>query len=244
MELATLITQTWQDFAKLKSVPETADILVPESMPLLWFGNLPAYQTSSLRVLTVSKNPSDAEFGANKRFKELKDLLTAPSVNSACYQKALNAYFQEAPNPWFKQLAKFLPVFDAAYAPEKSTQSCALHVDLFTPIATTPVWPALSKTQQAQFEMIFPKLLAYLQPDIILTSLSAPNLKILLGKVGDQVEEIFNEEVPGKAAKYVRAYRVDQSVIVISGRNFQGTYFGGMTESFVKTCLQKIKALA
>ena len=40
-------------------------------MPLLWFGDLPAYEKSDLKILTVSKNASYAEFGQNQRFEKL-----------------------------------------------------------------------------------------------------------------------------------------------------------------------------
>ncbi|MDT2882427.1 hypothetical protein P7I04_13340 [Lactococcus lactis] len=111
---------------------------------------------------------------------------------------------------------------------------------MFTPIATHPVWPGLAKSQQEQFKMKFPQLL---EPDILLTSLSVSNLKILLKNAGTEIEEIFDKEETGKVAKYVRAYRVDKKLIVINGRNFQGTYFGGMTDQFVRKCLTEIKGM-
>ena len=232
MDLQDLILETWSDFEALKEDEKTAKLLVPDSMPLLWFGALPAYEKSALRVLTVSKNPSDAEFGEHLRFQQL---LTEPSV---VYAQALNQYFQYNPSKWFNQLAKFLPIFDSGYTAAVNT---TLHIDLFTPIATNPVWPYLTKEQQVQFNMKFPKLLKVLQADVLLTSLSAENLKILLKNAGTSAVEIFNEEEPGKKAKYVRAYKVDDHLIVINGRNFQGTYFGGMTEEFVQKCLKQIK---
>jgi hypothetical protein len=233
MNIDELINETWQDFNNLKSNPETAEILVPAAMPLLWFGDLAAYEKSELRVMTISKNPSYAEFGDTYRFEKL---LTEPSE---AYKTALNRYFAYNPSKWFNQLAKFLPIFDSGYL-EDDTKNVALHADLFTPIATHPVWPGLTKEQRVYFDMKFGKLMEILQPDVLLTSLSAENLKILLKNAGENVVEIFNEEEPEKKAKYVRAYCVDGHLIVINGRNFQGTYFGGMTEEFVKSCLQKI----
>ena len=57
------------------------------------------------------------------------------------------------------------------------------------------------------------------------------------------IRDRFDKEETGKAAKYVRAYRVDKKLIVINGRNFQGTYFGGMTDQFVRKCLTEIKGM-
>ena len=159
------------------------------------------------------------------------------------YKSNLNRYFEYNPSPWFNQLAKFLPVFDSAYKESENQINRALHIDLFTPIATHPVWPGLAKSQQEQFKMKFPQLLQLLEPDVLLTSLSVSNLKILLKNAGTEIEEIFDKEEIGKAAKYVRAYRVDKKLIVINGRNFQGTYFGGMTDQFVRKCLTEIKGM-
>ena len=69
-----LINEIGQEFEQLKNLPETAEVVVPDSIPILWFGDLEAYEKSDLRVLTVSKNPSDAEFGENQRFKNLSAL--------------------------------------------------------------------------------------------------------------------------------------------------------------------------
>lgn len=229
--IETLISTIWQEFENLKKRPETTGIIVPDRMPLLWFGDLPAYEKSNLRVLTVSKNPSDAEFGMHHRFSSV---LTEPSV---AYQTVLNQYFKHNPNKWFHQLAKFLPIFDAGYEDAVNT---ALHIDLFTPIATKPVWPGLGDKQQ-YFNMKFDQLVKILAPDVILTSLSVANLNILLKHSGEKVVEIFNESELGKSAKYVKAYRVDDHLVVINGRNFQGTYFGGMSAAFVSDCLRKIR---
>lgn len=211
MTLDDLILETWADFAKLQKNPLVAENIVPDSLPILWFGDLDKYLQSDLRVLTLSKNPSDAEFGQNDRFENLSALTE--------YKTQLNHYFQHHPNKWFRQLNKFLPVFEASYQNGKNT---ALHADLFTPIATKPVWPGLTREQQSKFDSKIRQLTDILQPDIILTSLSAANLKILFQKLGATPQLIFEQNEPGKSAKYVRAYKVG-SIIVINGRNFQGT---------------------
>ena len=242
-KLEALILETWQDFDRLKKSPETADVIVPDSLPLLWFGDLAAYAQSNVRILTLSKNPSDAEFGQNQRFENLSptaENLTALSKKSSAltdYKSQLNQYFQRNPNKWFRQLNKFLPVFEAGYA---DASNVALHADLFTPMATKPVWPGLTKAQQACFDSKIADLLDILQPQLILTSLSQVNLKILLDKLGGGTL-IYEALEPGKAAKYVRAYRLPSGLIVVNGRNFQGTYFGGMTEEFVKHSLLEIR---
>lgn len=101
-ELNDLILDTWSDFEELKVNPESAEVLIPNSMPLLWFGDLPAYEKSDLKILTVSKNASYAEFGENQRFE--KSLTELSSVNLETYKSNLNQYFEYNPSPWFNQL--------------------------------------------------------------------------------------------------------------------------------------------
>ena len=49
-ELNDLILDIWLDFEELKVNPESAEVLIPNSMPLLWFGDLPAYEKSDVKM--------------------------------------------------------------------------------------------------------------------------------------------------------------------------------------------------
>ena len=126
-ELNDLILDTWSDFEELKVNPKSAEVLIPTSMPLLWFGDLPTYEKSDLKILTVSKNASYAEFGENQRFE--KSLTELSSVNLETYKSNLNQYFEYNPSSWFNQLAKFLPIFDAAYKQSENQINRVLHID-------------------------------------------------------------------------------------------------------------------
>ena len=77
-KLDHLILETWTDFIDLKNKAELSEVLIPNSMPLLWFGDLVKYEKSDLKILTVSKNASYAEFGENQRYEKL--LTEFPSV--------------------------------------------------------------------------------------------------------------------------------------------------------------------
>ncbi|MCL2676921.1 MAG: hypothetical protein FWF42_01695 [Streptococcaceae bacterium] len=143
------------------------------------------------------------------------------------------------PSKWFNPLSKIIRFFDADYTGKSNS---AIHTDFFTPIPTHPVWPGL-KDKQKHFPMQYPRLLDILSPDIIVTSLSMKNVKILLENIGEQYTEIFSKEEPNKSAKYIKAYRIDGKLTVINGRNFQGTYFGGMSSEFIKECMDEIRAL-
>lgn len=54
-KLDRLILETWTDFIDLKNKAELSEVLIPNSMPLLWFGDLAKYEKSDLKILTVSK---------------------------------------------------------------------------------------------------------------------------------------------------------------------------------------------
>ncbi|WP_282800901.1 hypothetical protein [Lactococcus lactis] len=72
-KLDHLILETWTDFIDLKNKAELSEVLIPNSMPLLWFGDLAKYEKSDLKILTVSKNASYAEFGENQRYEKITD---------------------------------------------------------------------------------------------------------------------------------------------------------------------------
>jgi hypothetical protein len=40
--------------------------IVPNSIPIVWFGNVERYFKSELKIITVSLNPSDIEFKKGK----------------------------------------------------------------------------------------------------------------------------------------------------------------------------------
>ncbi len=72
-KLDHLILETWTDFIDLKNKAELSEVLIPNSMPLLWFGDLAKYEKSDLKILTVSKNVSYAEL---VKINVMKKLLT------------------------------------------------------------------------------------------------------------------------------------------------------------------------
>ncbi|MCL2676920.1 MAG: hypothetical protein FWF42_01690 [Streptococcaceae bacterium] len=96
-KLNQLIDETWSFHQKLKKDKETKDILVPDSMPLLWLGNFEDYKKSNLKVVTLSKNSSYAEFGENNRFEKMDYLsqltsLTDKDRDRDIYINQLNDY--------------------------------------------------------------------------------------------------------------------------------------------------------
>jgi hypothetical protein len=60
VRIEELVRNAWRmlDAAREQELP----YVVTPSMPILYFGNLPAYRSSPLRVVTVGLNPSRLEF--------------------------------------------------------------------------------------------------------------------------------------------------------------------------------------
>jgi hypothetical protein len=146
-------------------------------LPIHWFGNRPAYEASSLRVVTVGLNPSDREFRPNDATPVSKDF-RFPDYDGTDkgLELALNNYFKRNPyGSWFKgSFGAVLQSFEASfYAEAKNT---AIHTDICSPWASIPTWSKLSENMRQELEAegqaLWKKLIVELQPDVILFSSS------------------------------------------------------------------------
>lgn len=151
------------------------DFVVPNSIPIPYFGDLAAFLKSPLRVLTAALNPSDREFPAGEpRFNVLKGR-RGPSELEA----ELGAYFTSNPyRGWFSSFEPVLNGLEASYGGKMAVReyrSTALHVDLCSPIATSPTWSKLTRGQRTGLTAIgrevFDWLVDELEPNIIVASL-------------------------------------------------------------------------
>lgn len=128
--------------------------VVQGSMPILYFGDLPAYQESDVRVVTAALNPSDAEFPNEhgdmyQRFPLMRGKAADEEDVLDQYLKALNGYFREKPYcRWFGCMAggwqgTFEPILNGMetsyYGNLKQQKRFALHTDVISPVATSPV---------------------------------------------------------------------------------------------------------
>jgi len=154
------------------------------SIPVLWFGDYDEYKDSPRKIVTVSINPSSREFVAKNenssvafRFPKAAQLVGKKNISSSDltdYRKALNAYFSENPYmSFFSQWEKYLTPLDASYFTGEKTNT-AIHLDLFTPLATIKSWSKTNKIDkdnlQNSFKPIFTDILDTLNPNIILSS--------------------------------------------------------------------------
>lgn len=176
-----IIEATWQHFYEI----EGKEFVVPNSIPILFFGNIKKYFNSPLKIITVAKNPSHNEFPEGfKRFNTDRLSLKKNDV----YLDTLSEYFDRSPLfEWFNHFEKLLQHLDASYYDEdypmlkgkitfdwKPQINCALHTDICSPIATNPTWTKLDKKQQEQIQVygkiLWHKLVEILEPDLILLS--------------------------------------------------------------------------
>jgi hypothetical protein len=146
---------------------------VARSIPVLYFGNLPGYLLSPLRVITVALNPSDEEFpnGSKTRF---------PGVIQDSVQthfSALNRYFEHNPLwEWFRNFDPFLDKLGTGFRSGRS--SLAVHTDLCSAVATQPTYSSLPSLQQRRLEELglplWAELAELLDPDVIVMSGGIP----------------------------------------------------------------------
>ena len=194
------------------------DFVVKPSLPVLYFGDLKNYLASETKVISVSLNPSSAEFMDRKndtpsyfRFPDYEE--TAESLETS-----LSNYFKEKPyREWFGKESGsnsgFLPVLDGmgfSYYDVEDKET-AIHTDLCSPIATNPTWSYLNKDQQdlllEEGFHIWKKLIGEIKPNIIVMSTSKKYLEQLNPTFIKRLEYKESNASEGRAAtKYTVEY--------------------------------------
>jgi len=175
-ELLTLTTKELGKFLKLGY----GYSIVPNSIPILWFGDSEAYFNSPRKIITVSLNPSNNEFCQSSSSKKYSTQARFPKYNGnpKTLIEAFNDYFKKTNNPynaWF--LASFKAVlkgFEASHY--QGALNTALHTDIASPYATDPSWTGLTNLEKQFLEPIgsdiWHRLMTVFEPDIILISAS------------------------------------------------------------------------
>lgn len=218
-KLKEIVDLYYKDFLNKTELP----FVVKNSIPIVWFGDIDKYFNSSNRIVTVSINPSLAEF-SEKRF----------NTNATGYEELKNTlsnYFRFNPYAkWFRQYEKILNALNSSYYGKSLNTS--IHIDVYSAIATDPTWGQLTPTQKEQIKNIelFNKLLEFLNPDIILFS---ANKQVFNEVFCDY--KLQQENKVGRGG-FVNLYQNAEKKL-ISGRNFHGTPFGGMPVSDVLSAL-------
>ena len=144
--------------------------LVSPGAPVLFFGDLPEYTASAIRIATVALNPSREEFPKENPFSRFPN---ADSPDDALYLRALIAYFRTRPYwSWFDCYEQALLGMASSYY--SGSSSTALHTDFCSVLPTTPTWSKLGAYVQRQLVNdgvgLWHRLVEDIQPNILLWS--------------------------------------------------------------------------
>lgn len=236
--------------------PNNPACVLRDVVPILWFGDMDAYWASEKKIVTVAVNPSDKEFIVNGVCSINNRFPGAPAnydshnpQHFVAYMNAMNGYFKNnAYTKWFWHNEKVLRLFDASYQgvfceykndSGKVFRNTALHIDLKAPVATDPVWGKLDLNGRNAIASIYAKyfdlMWRYLDPDILIVSTSAQNVKEAFGiNYGNAV--IHRTSKRG----YVDLHVIDSPVSgkrvnIVWGLNRNTPFSGsGMTYEFIR----------
>ncbi len=174
--LHNLIDDSWRDYLWNVQKP----FVVTPSMPVLFFGDLPKYFASPIRIVTVGLNPSRIEFPIADRFLRFPkarslDPLAKDAAFHQQYVEALSDYFCTDPYMrWFNAYEFILNGLSGSY--RHGASNTAIHTDICSPLATDPTWSGLSPADRTALESrgaaLWHRLIEYLAPDVLLVSIA------------------------------------------------------------------------
>ena len=173
--LDEVVDGAWRTF-------ENAGVLesrVSPAVPILFFGDLDAYCSSSRRILTVGLNPSLQEFPKGSPYRRFPLAEDTVSAKPDSYLDALSAYFRVDPyRDWFSAFEPMLNGLVASYYDGRA--STVLHTDICSPVATDPTWSYLGPEDREALETdggpLWHSLLETLRPQIVLLSVARRHL--------------------------------------------------------------------
>ena len=262
--------------------PDNPACVLRDVVPILWFGDMDAYWASEKKIVTVAVNPSDKEFIVNGVCSINNRFPGAPAnydshnpQHFVAYMNAMNGYFKNnAYTKCFWHNEKVLRLFDASYQgvfceykndSGKVFRNTALHIDLKAPVATDPVWGKLDLNGRNAIASIYADYFGcmrrYLDPDILIVSTSAQNVKkaFVVSTSAQNVKEAFVVSTSAQNVKeafeikhknavihrtskrgYVDLHVIHspvsgKSVNIVWGLNRQNPFSGsGMTYEFIR----------
>lgn len=245
-ELSDLIDSYWSDYVKHKG----KNYIVRKSIPIVWFGDIEAYKKSKIKVVTIGINPSNNEFpeGADRepsfsRFPNAEKLYAKESLtqeDKILLVETLNGYFKNEPYmKWFNRFEKPLNVLGVSY---KSGENVALHIDIYTALATNPTWGNLDKNQQKDITSIdlFEKLLNYLKPSVIIYSSNYEQFKKIFLQKGQKPLEEYSYKTDKNKTMRITPFCIDGR-LVIFGSNLRGNPLQ-LKDDFIKDKFSEIQA--
>lgn len=212
-----------EDFIQKNNNKDLNQYIVKNSIPVIWFGDIEKYKYSKKKIITIGLNPSNDEF-IEDRFKIINFADRDMNKNIDSLKNTLNVYFHNNPYKlWFSRGEHVLNAFDASYYDKFN--NTAIHIDIYTAIATNPTWGKLNKNikEKLQRTDLFNMLLDYLNPDIILVSVN----KAIFEKIFKDfaLDDEKYEKENNKSTFYIRKYHKDKKLLFWIFNN-RGTAFG------------------
>lgn len=243
--LSDIINEYWCDF----TAHQGKNYIVTPSIPIIWFGDIEKYMCSNLKVVTIALNPSNKEFGTQPtdyffRFKNCDLICKKITLNNEdkhILHSALSTYFKHNPyDNWFNCFEKPLNALDSSY---KHGNNIAVHIDIYTALATNPTWGKLTAREKNELLgenkhslILFKKLLKYLNPDVILYS---ANKRELYNAFSLTDSDRYMHCSTGSKGFDIDTYFYND-ILIIKGRNNYGKPFK-LKDEFVKNTLHQIK---
>lgn len=167
------------------------EFVVNPSLPILYFGDLDAYENSPIKVITVGKNPSDNEFKLKKNDSYSFCRFVKWDKDRLNLIESLNPYFEDKPlKQWFSSFEPMLNGLSCSYYKRKY-ENRALHTDICSPLATNPTWSRLSNNQRNELYpegvKIWKELIEELKPDIMFVSVPSNLFKEVINTRGKEI---------------------------------------------------------
>lgn len=248
--LYEIMMEYYNDF--LRKQKTTPEIIVKDSFPIVWFGDMRKFFHSQVKVITIGLNPSNNEFPTDNpelRFPGAHDAYKKGHIGSVC--DSLNDYFDINRTPywdWFgayERALSFMP-FGVTYGGLKSrtpqAKNYAVHIDFFSANATNPTYSHLNNHQKKLLSRIdlFEKLFTYLSEnwDNSVISLFSTSKYEICAMVGLNNQNKFYEKRDNKNDLKVEAYILNNKVYVWGKPNIKP--FQGVSDTILKESLQEI----
>lgn len=215
IDLEILVNKYLRDFESKRYFR----VVVPNSIPIVWFGDLEEYKKSPVKIVTIGLNPSLNEF-KEPRFD------THANNADTIYKTLCNYFYYNPYKVWFAQFEKCLKRMDASYGGKMSDTrytDTAIHIDAYSSIATAPTWSKLTQREKDSVNQqeLCQRLFDYLQPDIVLMS-TAHN--VFYDTLNITCSPCLYYDYKGK--RVVEIYK-QHGQILIWGQTFGGA-FGGI----------------
>ena len=199
------VALAWGAFERAATLPSR----VSPAAPVLFFGDLAAYQASRLRVLTVGLNPSLHEFPPDSPFRRFPLAEGVTPLGPDIYLRALSAYFSISPyRRWFRSFEPLLNGAESSYY--SGATSTALHTDICSPVATNPTWTRLDKATQSALEAdggpLWHTLLAALRPHLVALSVAYRHLSRIKFAPLSEWEVVYTSTRTGRGSPRAQPY--------------------------------------